>query len=75
MKKRTLRERISYWLDCMLSRGPIAMSALLFTITATVVGVIGIAAYFVSDDTSILNEIWNSLMFTLDTGNLAGHRL
>ena len=50
MKKRTLRERISYWFDCMMSKGPIAMSILLFAITAAIVGVIGIVAYFVSDD-------------------------
>ena len=31
MKKRTLRERISYWFDCMMSKGPIAMSLLLFS--------------------------------------------
>ena len=44
MKKRTLRERISYWFDCMMSKGPIAMSFLLFAITAAIVGIIGIVA-------------------------------
>lgn len=72
MKKRTLRERISYWFDCMMSKGPIAMSILLFAITAATVGVIGIVAYFVSDDGGVLYQIWNSLMYTLDAGNLAG---
>ena len=28
MKKRSLRERISYWIDCTMSKGPIAMSCL-----------------------------------------------
>ena len=42
MKKRTLRERISYWIDCMMSKGPIAMSILLFAITAAIVIVIGV---------------------------------
>ena len=72
MKKRTLRKRISYWFDCMMSKGPIAMSILLFAITAAIVGVIGIVAYFVSDDGGVLYQIWNSLMYTLDAGNLAG---
>lgn len=72
MKKRTLRERISYWFDRMMSKGPIAMSILLFSITATIVGVIGILAYFVSDDGGVLYQIWYSLMYTLDAGNLAG---
>lgn len=72
MKKRTLRERISYWFDCMMAKGPIAMSLLLFAITAAIVGVIGIAAFFVSDDGGVLYQIWNSMMYTLDAGNLAG---
>ena len=72
MRKRKLCQRISYWFDCMLSKGPIAMSILLFAITAAIVGAIGIVAYFVSDDGGILYQIWSSLMYTLDAGNLAG---
>ena len=49
MKKRTLRERVSYWFDCMMSKGPIAMSILLFAITVAIVGAIGIVAYFVTE--------------------------
>ena len=72
MKKRTLRERISYWFDCMMSKGPIAMSILLFAITVAIVGAIGIVAYFVTDDGGVLYQIWTSLMYTLDAGNLGG---
>ena len=72
MKRRTLRERISYWFDCMMSKGPIAMSVLLFAITAAIVIVIGIIASFASDDGGILYQVWYSLMYTLDAGNLAG---
>ena len=71
MKKRTLRERIGYRIDYMMSSGPIAMTKLLFAVTAAMVGIIGIAAYFVSDDGGLLNQIWCSLMYTLDPGNLA----
>lgn len=71
-KKRSLRERISYWIDCMMSRGPIAMSALLFSVTATMVCAIGIVGYLVSSDGGIVYQIWCSLMYTLDAGNLAG---
>jgi len=56
----------------MMSKGPIAMSLLLFAITAAIVGAIGIIAYFVSDDGGVLYQLWNSLMYTLDAGNLAG---
>ena len=72
MKKRSLRKRISYWFDCMMSKGPIAMSLLLFAITAAIVGVIGSAACFVSDDGGVLYQLWSSLLYTLDAGNLAG---
>lgn len=72
MKKRSLWKRISYWFDCMMSKGAIAMSVLLFAITAAIVCVIGIVGYFVSDDGGVLYQIWYSLMYTLDAGNLAG---
>lgn len=72
MKKRTPRELISYWIDCMMSRGPIAMSMLLFAVTATLVCIIGIVGYLVSGDGNVLYQIWYSMMYTLDAGNLAG---
>jgi len=72
MKKRSLRERISYWFDCMMSKGAIAMTVLLFAITAAIVVVIGVIAACVSDEGNVLYQIWESLMYTLDAGNLAG---
>ncbi|MBQ6998555.1 MAG: hypothetical protein IJN62_02070 [Clostridia bacterium] len=72
MKKRTLRERISYWIDCMMSKGPIAMCVLLFAITFAIVIVIGVIASFASDEGGILYQVWLSLMQTLDAGNLSG---
>lgn len=72
MKKRTLRAKIGYWVDRMMSKGPISMSVLLFSVTSILVAVIGIVAYFVSDDGGLIYQIWESLMFTLDAGNLAG---
>lgn len=72
MKKRTLRERISYWFDCMMSKGPIAMCILLFAITFAIVLVIGVVASFTSDEGGVLYQVWFSLMQTLDAGNLSG---
>jgi len=71
MKKRSFAARIRYGIDRMMSKGPIAMSLLLFFVTASIVGIIGIIAYFVSDDGGMLLQIWNSLLYTLDAGNLA----
>lgn len=72
MNKKSAIARIRYGFDCMMSKGPIAMSLLLLAVTAVIVGSIGIAAYFVAEDGSILFQMWNSLMYTLDAGNLAG---
>ena len=71
MKKRTFKEKISYWFDRMISKGPMAMSLLLFAVTSAIIGAIGTIAYFISDDGGILNQLWSSLMYTLDAGNLA----
>lgn len=73
MKKRFSRERVRYQFDCIMSRGPIAMTLLLAALTATAVGIIGIAAYLVSDDGGIIYQIWMSLMHTLDAGTLANN--
>ena len=72
MKKRSLWKRIKYWFDCIMSKGPIAMSLLLFVVTALVVAASGVFASFVSDDGGVLYQLWSSLMYTLDAGNLAG---
>ena len=55
-----------------MSKGAIAMTMLLFAITATIVIFIGLLATFVSEGNNFFREIWNSLMYTLDAGNLAG---
>lgn len=72
MKKKSVLERIRYRLDRLMSRGAISMSLLLFAVTAALVAVIGIVAYLVSGEGSVVYQIWNSLMHTLDAGNLAG---
>lgn len=72
MRKKFSRERLRYWLDCLMSRGPITMSLLLLAITATIVGIIGVCAFFVSDEGGIVYQLWVSLMHTLDAGTLAG---
>ncbi len=72
MKKNSLYKRLKYWFDCMMSKGPIAMFMLLFTIAATLVLAIGIIAYLLSDNSSFIYQLWSSLMYTLDPGNIAG---
>ena len=71
MKKRSFSDRVRYKIDRLMSSGPIAMSLLLFAITATIVGIIGILGYFVSGEGSLRYQLWYSLMYTLDPGNLS----
>ena len=70
MKKRSLWERIRYRFDCMMSRGHATMTGLLFAAMASIVVLIGVVAYFAGGG-SVLSQIWSSLMYTLDAGNLA----
>ena len=70
-KKRTFGELIGYWFDLMMSKGPIAMTLLLFAITIAAVGVIGTLAYIVSGEGNIVYQFWNSLLYTMDSGSLA----
>ena len=72
MKKRTIRERISYWFDCMMSKGTVAMCILLFGITMLMVGVVGVVSYFVADEGGVLFQMWTSLMCAIDGGTIAG---
>ena len=72
MKKKSLGKQFGYWFDRMMSKGTIAMSILLFVATAIIVLAIGVAASLVSDEGNVLYQIWSSLMYTLDAGNLSG---
>lgn len=72
MKKRKAFEKISYYFDLILSRSTLSMIVLLFSIMATIVLLLGIVAYFVSDNGGLFYQIWISLMHTIDSGNLSG---
>lgn len=71
-KKKSLRERISYWFDRVMTKGPVAMSILLLAATTIIVGIVGIIAHFVAEEGNVFYQVWNSLMHTLDPGVLSG---
>lgn len=73
MKRNNIREKIRYLFDCLMSKGPLAMIALLLVITMTLVGLIGLAAWYVHDEGSALYHIWNSFLHTLDPGTISGN--
>lgn len=76
-------ERLRYWFDNWMARGPIALMALLGIATIAFVAVLGTVAWIVLTligDTGNLGEerqtpldlIWRSLMRTLDPGTMGG---
>ncbi|GHF11488.1 CASTOR/POLLUX-related putative ion channel [Pseudolysinimonas yzui] len=76
-------ERLRYWFDNWMSRGPVALMALLGVATVAFVVVLGTIAWIVltlirddenlgDDSTGPLDLIWRSLMRTLDPGTMGG---
>jgi voltage-gated potassium channel Kch len=79
----TAGERLRYWFDNWMARGPIALMALLGLATIAFVAILGTIAWIVLTvigDTGNLGEesqtpldlIWRSLMRTLDPGTMGG---
>jgi voltage-gated potassium channel Kch len=79
----TARERLSYWFDNWMARGPIALMALLGIATIAFVAVLGTIAWIVltiigdgdnlgEESETPLDLIWRSLMRTLDPGTMGG---
>ena len=73
MRKPTVRERISYWFDHYMSKGTIALIALLFATTVTVALLVALlSTLLVPDRTGGLGDsLWFSFMRILDAGNVS----
>ena len=74
-------ERFRYWFDNWMSRGPVALIALLGVATVLFVSVLGTIAWIVitllndqenDPGAGPLDVIWRSLMRTLDSGTMGG---
>ena len=74
MKKRSLRARVSYLVDRLMSRGTTAMIGLLFLITVLVALLVAVLASLLTPHQagSFANSLWGSWMRILDAGNVAG---
>ncbi len=75
MKKRSLKEKLSYQIDKLLSKGAGVLILALFSITAVVVLVVGALMLLIDPEfaQSPLSSLWNTFMYTLDAGTLAGY--
>lgn len=81
MNKPTLSERFRYWFDNWMSKGAIALMALLGIATIVLVLVVfglvlllGLLGQYPNDDpsTNPLDVLWGNLMRTLDPGTMGG---
>lgn len=75
MRKRTLKERLQYKFDIIMSKGTIALIGLLCGISVIVVGIAGLVAVLSGKDDSYARMTWVSLMHTMDPGTLAASEL
>ncbi|MCC7493799.1 MAG: NAD-binding protein [Fimbriimonadaceae bacterium] len=74
MRQPTLGERLRYRFDALMSKGPVAMMAMLALISALIVlGISAVVALLgvAPDDTGFGKLVWMSLMRTFDAGNMA----
>jgi ion channel POLLUX/CASTOR len=80
MKTLTLADRLRYRFDLTMARGPLALIAWLFAVTAafvTAAAAIVIAAGWIpkpedGEDVSLVSAIWMALMHAMDAGTVAG---
>ncbi|HNW87339.1 MAG TPA: hypothetical protein PLP25_07020 [Candidatus Limiplasma sp.] len=74
MRKPSLKERLSYWFDNLMSRGTGALVALLFCTTVAVAVIVAFLAHLLAPGSagSVGDSLWNSFMRILDAGNVTG---
>lgn len=75
MSRPTLSQRFRYWFDNTLSKGTIAIIAWLAFISILVVSLAAVVlalSGFGGEEQGFIEGAWQSLMRTLDAGNLAG---
>ncbi len=78
MTKPTLSERLRYWFDNWMSRGTLALMALLALATVVLVLVVGVVVWVFrqtpddNPDLSFGDILWGNLMRTLDPGTMGG---
>lgn len=70
MKKGSLKQRIQYHFDNIMSKGTIALIGLLCSVTLLLVCVAGLICLFLGIDGGIGETIWVSFMHALDPGTI-----
>ncbi len=63
------KSKLRYKFDNLMSKGTVAMVGILFLVTAIVVVLVGVVAYLLGQG-SIGQNIWSSVMHTIDAGTI-----
>ena len=71
-KKRTIKERILYYIDLWLSKGTLPTIILLFAITGLFVFVIALLAVLFGGRDSLGSSLWDTMNHAFDPGVLSG---
>lgn len=73
MKKYTLKQRLQYQFDNIMSKGSVALVGMLFLATALVAMIVGLLMVFLDGgDTGWGENIWLSIMHIIDAGTITG---
>ncbi len=74
MKKPTLKQKLSYWFDNLMSKGTVSLILVLAAITILVVFITGIVVSISDPEANgnVFQAAWMSLMHALDAGTIAG---
>lgn len=71
-KKKTVKERILYYIDIWLSKGTLPTIILLFAITGLLVFVIALLAVMFGGKDSLASSLWDTMNHAFDPGVLSG---
>ncbi len=71
MKKPSLKEKIQYHFDNLMSKGSVALVGMLFFVSALVAVLVGIILELINHEHSLGFNIWTSVMHILDAGTLS----
>ena len=74
MKKPSLKQKLSYKFDNLMSKGTLSLILLLAVITLVVIVIAGIIVSVADPETNgnVLQSAWMSLMHAIDAGTIAG---
>lgn len=73
MKNYTLKEKLNYLFDNMMSKGTIALVGMLFGATSAVVVLAAIALMVIGKEpTTLGGNVWQSIMYIIDAGTITG---